>query len=758
MAYIKLGYGIGIKATLLTPAGAVCDLRDALYVNAVLTLPNGSTMYAQDIAVDRVTNAIYVRLLADRELTAEGNYRILFNVKLADGVMYSTVAVNFANVTTDADAEYKELSLSFSLEVTDYPQNVERTGASPKVSSRQTWLVYNDEAKAYEDTGIPAEVNLGDYYTKEEADGKFAHIIADVDNKIDKTSAENYFKQVDNAIKEQKNEMAEFKEAVTDQVENYKPIVINGDVSNAADEEDITSENGLLKLANRSAINGMGYVILRKDKTFAEQVTLANTIYEIRYDFDLNGKEITIPKNCVLQFEGGSLSWGILSGDNIGKFTIINGVLNELKCSVSHSDEIKYTNCKSVASQFYTTYCKSVTFDNCIFIENYGFTECIYCIDTKSNIYNCTISDCGGDANNNVRAVILQGDCSYSTIKNCAIDNIIANTNASGIEFTIKDNKISRNFLIEDCTISNINGIIDDGDGIKVIAGSNGEVYGSINSSIVNCYFKNCTKRAIKLQTIGVVCRDIYVDNLCAYAVIDYQMGNAHIENLKANNIDSYNAISVAKIVENIYINNCNFQYIESVDREANIIRIISASGANYGNNVTITNIKSNRASYSLNHPNIIFQGNSDIYGNFQNIKIENIEVETAGISCIVFQYMNIKNLLCNNILYNGDNYVLSIPYSTVENANIIINAFSEFIRTPGISTCLGAGLYSATPLSKITIFNERAYIQNPTNDPASVTSTWLKVRLKVGDILLLPTGDKRWDGTQWVDLINATG
>ena len=156
MANIKLGYGIGIKATLLTPAGAVCDLRDALYVNAVLTLPNGSTMYAQDIAVDRVTNAIYVRLLADRELTAEGNYRILFNVKLADGVMYSTVAVNFANVTTDADAEYKELSLSFSLEVTDYPQNVERTGASPKVSTRQTWLVYNDEAKAYEDTGIPA--------------------------------------------------------------------------------------------------------------------------------------------------------------------------------------------------------------------------------------------------------------------------------------------------------------------------------------------------------------------------------------------------------------------------------------------------------------------------------------------------------------------------------------------------------------------------------------------------------------------------
>lgn len=162
------------------PTGAVCDLRDALFVNAVLVLPNGSTMYAKDISADNVTNAIYVRLLADRELTTEGNYSILFNVKLVDGVMYSTVAVNFANVTTNADAEYKEIVLSSNLEVTDNPHNVQRTGASPKVSSRQTWLVYNDEAKAYEDTGIAAEVNLDDYYTKEETDAK----VAELDQKV----------------------------------------------------------------------------------------------------------------------------------------------------------------------------------------------------------------------------------------------------------------------------------------------------------------------------------------------------------------------------------------------------------------------------------------------------------------------------------------------------------------------------------------------------------------------------------------------
>ena len=112
------------------------------------------------------------------------------------------------------------------------------------------------------------------------------------------------------------DEVTVFKETVTEQVNNYKPIVINGDVTNASDEEDLTSVDGLLKFKNRSALNGMGYIILRKNKSFAEQVTQANTIYEIRYDFDLNGEETTIPKGCVLNFQGGSLNNGKILFNN----------------------------------------------------------------------------------------------------------------------------------------------------------------------------------------------------------------------------------------------------------------------------------------------------------------------------------------------------------------------------------------------------------------------------------------------------------
>lgn len=118
-----------------------------------------------------------------------------------------------------------------------------------------------------------------------------------------------------------------------DQVENYKPIVIEGDVTNAADEEDITSANGLLQLKNRSSLNGMGYVILRKDKTFAEQVTQANTIYEIRYDFHIDGTEdnpLEIPEKSILKFNGGKLYGGVMKGSNT--------VINAATCQIFGSD------------------------------------------------------------------------------------------------------------------------------------------------------------------------------------------------------------------------------------------------------------------------------------------------------------------------------------------------------------------------------------------------------------------------------------
>ena len=162
------------------------------------------------------------------------------------------------------------------------------------------------------------------------ATGGSANVLSAEQGKVLKQELTELESELDTNIANQKKEIADFKETITDQVENYKPIVINGNVTNAADEEDITSEDNLLKLKDRSALNGMGYVILRKNKIFTEQVKNGNTIYEIRYDTDLGGKNVTIPQNSILRFNGGHLSNGNLMFNDLPH---IEG--DGLRCTIS---------------------------------------------------------------------------------------------------------------------------------------------------------------------------------------------------------------------------------------------------------------------------------------------------------------------------------------------------------------------------------------------------------------------------------------
>ena len=116
---------------------------------------------------------------------------------------------------------------------------------------------------------------------------------------------------------------------------DWEKFVIN---SILPDEEDLTKslpdENGnsYLSLKDRKYepdnYSGLGRVILRKNimeiqdpiygkvrknALYQDMINKENTIYEIRYDFDLNGAEITIPEGCVLDFQGGSISNGTVT-------------------------------------------------------------------------------------------------------------------------------------------------------------------------------------------------------------------------------------------------------------------------------------------------------------------------------------------------------------------------------------------------------------------------------------------------------------
>ena len=127
-----------------------------------------------------------------------------------------------------------------------------------------------------------------------------------------------------------------------------------GTINNLADDEDLVSVDkgeslSVLKFADR-AYNlethiGMGYKILRrniidgKNMLTQDMVNQPHTIYMIQYDFDLDGAQITIPENCILKFDGGSLSNGKLT--SIGYVRCINSdtpdYSNELKCDIDNN-------------------------------------------------------------------------------------------------------------------------------------------------------------------------------------------------------------------------------------------------------------------------------------------------------------------------------------------------------------------------------------------------------------------------------------
>lgn len=61
-----------------------------------------------------------------------------------------------------------------------------------------------------------------------------------------------------------------------------------------------------------------------------EDINKADTIYEIRYNFDLNGKTITIPNNCVLYFTSGKFYNGSINMYNTVISTLYEDILSEV--------------------------------------------------------------------------------------------------------------------------------------------------------------------------------------------------------------------------------------------------------------------------------------------------------------------------------------------------------------------------------------------------------------------------------------------
>lgn len=144
-----------------------------------------------------------------------------------------------------------------------------------------------------------------------------------------KDSALSAISDLENNVIENFNNQKVTPEMLSESTKQLIEAAGGGTINNLPDDEDLTSKNidgaQVLKFNdkqyNKTNFSGLGRKYLRKNiqngKNIITQDMLSdpNTIYIIQYDYDLNGAEINIPNNCVLSFNGGSISNGIINNE-----------------------------------------------------------------------------------------------------------------------------------------------------------------------------------------------------------------------------------------------------------------------------------------------------------------------------------------------------------------------------------------------------------------------------------------------------------
>lgn len=344
-----------------------------------------------------------------------------------------------------------------------------------------------------------------------------------------------------------------------------------------ADEEDLTevvdevSGKSLLKLKDKTYdpdnFSGLGRVILRKnivtilnsDTQEGQDINLLtqqminkpNTIYEIQYDFDLNNQEITIPEGCVLDFKGGSLSNGILNGNNTNIQSYPIFILHNIKIKGNYSIEKVY-------AEWFGAIGNGVTDDTKAIQQTLNYFCSVYLCDNKNYLIKNTIylkykRIINGGKNTNI---IINGETSLFKLghSSCISNiNIKSNKVQSIIDIDVKyvissfyeennENTESIRRSASNINIENVNVIIFN--------------YNNDLDNNINCI--NIYNNGIEEGIWQININNINIFGLYNYIVhIDNNIKNSFITDLNFSNIK----IDYAK--NGIYINGNNIEHIK---------------------------------------------------------------------------------------------------------------------------------------------------------------------------------------------------
>lgn len=455
-----------------------------------------------------------------------------------------------------------------------------------------------------------------------------------------------------------------------------------------------------LVLGNRpyepTEFSGKGYKVLekniqtvdgvKKNILTAVMINQPNTIYEIRYDFDLNGETIEMQEGCTLKFNGGSLS----NGKVVGNDTIIESSPIQIFKNISI---LGTWNCISYSEWFdniQSIFDKS-TFTNIRFVNTYVLKEPIIISRDNINI------DGGGKFFTENTNVFRISNCSNINISSLSFSALAASDSAIFC-------KVVNNIKITKCSCENINlfssasGTNDDYN-TTTKENSNNYIVIANNSGInTNSKITNQAIRLIFVNNFSVVGNnfDGYYNGVlawggdCAYVCQTLSEDRKCKDGIIANNVFT-NCLSAGiwtgcaqrvTLTNNLVTSNMESSQ-EGLDAEGsidilfdgNIVRGFSSGCCLFGN---VDNIifKNNDIELNSNEGYILQYESMNITDITKKNGIVKLEGNRIFSTSTKWFYYTGKALICiNNTLYNPvDSSGLSGGYGYFCNNHVIYN------------------------------------------------------------------------------------
>ena len=424
---------------------------------------------------------------------------------------------------------------------------------------------------------------------------------------------------------------------------------------------------------NPSEFSGKGYKVLEKNiqtvggvkKNILTSVMInqPNTIYEIRYDFDLNGETIEMQEECTLKFCGGSLKNGTIRFNNSYLCGNVN-ILTELNGTIKND---------YVCIDWFGAEKNNVDFDNSIIFYKLFNLENNKPFDIILSVGIYYISN-KIELPNNIKFNILGASLDETIIKpNKLVEFIfgLANKKDNVLSVSFNNLTIDGNRTIPESDINNVNKIFNN----KSLAECGlllGNKYNYITLS--NIRIRNIDGPAIQANYLwSTLITKIYILN-CYYGILCTGFSNI----LTISKCEIYNSKFIPLVLDSDYTTNVLYNCIE---------RNGGCAILAYGDvNVSYNYFENNCINYLSNY--IAIDNNSAQY-NLPDFKTYilicryNYDINTKSLSSHLSSYGSSVYINCNSFQSSDINsYIITLSASDIVIENNIRNNKINLLST----------------------------------------------------------------------------